>query len=552
MKKRLIPITLAIVMLMAFIPFGPAAVAEEVEYLARFGAQMADPINGWELGEVAETKFKLNEEATIKIDFGQTTNFGDGNYIAIETSLDVPEAFHGMDPFQSPPLAEVLSFTLDGNYVSMNSVFLNAEGMKDETADGKDGLRLTLANFWSSIPGGDMPVRPAQLGDFNTLEITFIVRGVYFAQFAAQMSDDIGWELGDFAATGFVLGQPAVLDIDFGDKVNFGDGNYVAINTNLPNTFDGIFADTDMAQILSFQLDGNEIPMGDVLLNPEGLAPLDGSDNEGVRLNFTNKWNGDISEQPFDPDTVGDFQTLRIEFIIHYVGDPPEPPPPEAVELQMSGIAYIGGTFEFMDGNHLAGGDDLDRCDWWAFEDQATPIEIGVPFTVSIDMGSEKIRHGLAAWNDEDYIIAVDTDIASPPAFFDAYIDKIVKDGNEVSFNADNVTVGAERGNLRISLTNSWAESAGDPVPIAGPNSIGEFSKLEVTMVIVELDEPNPFAGNVVQEAPPTPMPTPTPPENREEPKSGLPGWVIPVIIGGVAVIAVVVVLVVLKNKKKA
>jgi len=553
MKKRLLPIILALVMLMTFIPFGPVAAADAIEYTAWYGAQM-DPVDGWNLGDVAEINFKLNEETTLSIDFGETVSFGDGNYIALETN--VPNPFDGMAPFQNRVLAEVLSFTLDGKEVDADDVFLNAEG-KDAIDDSGKGLRLTLANKWSSIPDDEQPVDPAKLGEFKELEITFIVRGVYYAEYGAQMDPVDGWGLGELGATGFVLGQPAVIEIDFGETVSFGEGNYIAINTNLPNPLDGPpFADTDMAQILSFKLDGNEVSMGDVLLNAEGMPAIDNS-SDGLRLTLANKWNGDISEQPVDPETLGEFQTLRIEFIVNYVGEPPEPPPPADVDLQMSGIAYIGGTFEFLNSDHPADGDDPNRCDWWAFEDQAVPIEIGVPFTVSIDMGSEKIRHGEAVWNDEDYIIAVDTDIASPPAFFDAYIDTIIKDGSEVSFNAANVTVGSERGNLRISITNIWAENAGDPVPIAGPRSIGEFSKIEVTMVIVLADEPDPF-GNVTitepgpAEPPPVVAPIERPAEKPVEEKSeGLPGWVIPVIIGGVIVIAAVVVFVVLKSKKK-
>ena len=539
MKKRLIPVVLAVVMLMTLIPFGPAAIAEEVEYTAWFGAQMA-PVNGWELGEVAEAKFKLNEETTISIDFGETVNFDDGNYIAIETN--VPNPFDGMDMFNEPALAEVLSFKLDGNDVDMEPVFLNAEG-KDAIDGSGAGLRLTLANKWAGLDGS---VDPATLGDFNTLEITFIVRGVYIARFGAQMDPVDGWGLGRMAETGFVMGQPGIIDIDFGETVSFGDGNYIAIETNLPNPFDDVdmFSDPNMASILSFQLDGNEVEMDDVMINAEGMAAIDGS-STGLRLTLANKWAG--IEGPVDPAELGEFQTLRIEFVINYVGDAPEAPPPAAIELQMSGIAYIGGTWAFIDGEHPDGEDG----GWWAFEDQAVPIEIGVPFTVSVDMGSEKIKHEYASWDGESYIVAVDTDIASPPAFFDAYIDKILKDGNEINFNEAAVEVGSERGNLRISLTNSWAENDGNPVPISGINPIGEFSKLEVTMVIVELDEPNPFVGgDSAPEPPPTPAPTPTPRE--PESKGGLPGWVLPVIIAGVAVVIIVVVLVVVKSKKKA
>ncbi|MCL2627334.1 MAG: hypothetical protein FWD44_01375 [Oscillospiraceae bacterium] len=554
MKRRFIGVALATILLVMMVPFGGALSAEE-EFTAWFGAQMADPINGWELGEVAEAKFKLNEEATISIDFGEKVSFGDGNYIAIETN--VPNPFTGMDMFQNPVLAQILSFKLDGKDVEMADAFLNAEGKDAIDGSGK-GLRLTLTNKWSALEDDEQPVDPTTLGEFEKLEISFIVRGVYFAQFGAQMADPVnGWGLGDMAATGFSMGHPAVIEFEFDELVSFGDGNYIAIETNLPNPFEGEipFANSEMAQILSFKLDDKEVDMGDVLLNAEGMDAIDGS-SPGLRLTLTNKWNGDIDEQPVDAETLGEFKKLRIEFIVNYVGDPPEPPKVEVPDLSdVTGIAYIGGTFVFLDRAHPDDADpenDPGRCDWWAFEDQAVEIKVGVPFTVSIDMGSEKIRHDLAHWNGEDYIIAVDTDIDLNPVFFGAYIDSIKKDGVDIPFDPDNVTVGRERGNLRISITNSWAEVAGDPVPIAGPFSIGEFSKFEVTMVIVEDGDPDPFREGGGEDEP---VVTPPPPIERptEDPKSdGLPGWFLPVAIGGGVLLVGVVVFAVIKGKKKA
>ncbi|MDR2598781.1 MAG: hypothetical protein LBC73_00715 [Oscillospiraceae bacterium] len=550
MKKRLLPIVLAMLMLLTLIPFGPSALASE-EYTAWFGAQM-DPVNGWDLGDEGMTTFRLNEPATISIDFGEVVSFGDGNYVAIETN--VPNPFDGMDAFPDPVLAEVLSLKLDGNEVEMGDVFLNAEG-KDAIDGSGPGLRLTLANFWSAIPDDLMPITPATLGEFETLEVTFIVRGVYLARLGAQMDPVNGWDLGAKGSTGFVLGTPAVIEIDFEEDVSFGDGNYIAIETNLPNPFEDvtIFSDPDMAQILSFTLDGNEVSMGDVLINAEGMDSINGS-GPGLRLTITNKWNGDISEQPLDPEDLGEFQKLRIEFIINYVGEPPEPPPADTPDLIMSGKAYIGGVFVFLDRPHPGNEESPDISDWWAFEDQAVNFDVGVPFTVGIDMGDEKIRHDLAHWDGEAYIIAVDTDVAMNPNFYDAHIYWITKDGANVSFEADYVHVGQERGNLRVSITNSWAESAGEEVPIAGgPQRIGEFSKLEIRMVFLEKDAPVPADG--VEPDTPAPAPdvpdTPRPSDDRDK-DSDFPKWLVPVIIAGAAVIIIAVVVVVIIKKKKS
>jgi len=542
------------------VPFGPSAAAAD-EFTAWFGAQM-DPINGWDdLGDAAIASFKLNEEVTISIDFTQydevdgKVSFGDGNYIAIETN--VPNQFAGMPLFQNPALAEVLSFKLDGNEVEMDDVYLNAEGKKDINDEGM-GMRLTLCNKWSPLEDEQQPVDPLTLGEFENLEITFIVRGPYFAQLDAYMESDLfdddyhGWALGRAAQTGFLMGHPAVIEIEFDDLVTFGEGHYIAINTNLPNPFDGepIFADPGMAQILSFKLDDVEIDRGDVLLNAEGMDAIDSS-STGLRLTLTNKWNPEISEQPLDPEGLGEFTKLRVEFIVNYVGEPPEPPAIERPDLSnVTGLAYIGGTFVFLDSDHPLPGEDPDRCDWWPFDDQTVDIKIGEPFVVSIDMGSEKIKHTYAHWNGEDYIVAVDTDIEMSPIFFDAYIDYIKVDGRDIIFNDGVVAVGTqEHGTLRVSITNSWAEAQGNPVPIEGPNAIGEFSKLEIRMVIVPGDDPNPFGGGDSGGDDPVPPPPPIekPPE---EPKQT--SWLIwALIAGGVVIVGAVIAIVVVVSKKK-
>jgi len=213
---------------------------------------------------------------------------------------------------------------------------------------------------------------------------------------------------------------------------------------------------------------------------------------------------------------------------------PEEEDEPETGDVAMAGHAWIGGTFINEDG----------EFDWIPWEDQKVAFTVGEQFTVTLDLGSDTQTHGEASWG---YITVVQTDIMDPAMFYDAFIEDILVDGSSVSFNPANIEVGFDEG-VRISLTNGWSD---DPV-IAGPQVIGTFSKLEVVMTFALAgDEPIEAPG--VEEPPAQVEPPPPIERPTEEPKKdGLPGWVLPVIIGGVAVIAVVVVLVVVKSKKKA
>jgi len=525
MKKRILGVALATILLIMMIPFG-GALSAEGEFTAWFGAQM-DPVNGWELGEVAEVRFDLNEEATISIDFGEVVSFGDGNYIAIETNI--PNSFTGI-PFANPVLAQILSFTLDGEEVELDDVLINAEGKGAIDGSGL-GMRLTLANKWN----GDIssqPVDPTTLGEFENLEITFIIRGSYFAQFGAQMADPVnGWGLGDMAATGFVMGYPAVIEFEFDEPVSFGDGNYIAIETNLPNPFDDvmIFSDSDMAEILSFKLDDNEIEMGDVLINAEGMDAIDGS-STGLRLTLANKWNGDISEQPVDPAELGEFSKLRIEFIIRYVGEAPEPPPAELPtgDFAKSGNAWIGGTFL----------DEEGEFDWHEYSDQTVFFELGERVIAKIDLGSDKQTHGEASWG---YISVVQTDIQDSELFYKAVIYDIRVDGASISFDPDNVSLGWDRG-VRFGLTDGWSNS---PV-VSNPAVIGEFSVLEVEFALFAAVDDEDDGGVTETLPPPPPIERP----QVDEPKSeGMQWWVWLIICGGVVAVGAVVAVLVMKKK---
>ncbi|MCL2079246.1 MAG: hypothetical protein FWH17_05300 [Oscillospiraceae bacterium] len=555
MKKRLLPIALAALLLMTLIPLGFTALAEG-EYTAQFGAQM-DPVDGWGLGEIAATTFNIGETAVISIDFGEEVSFGDGNYIAIETNL--PNPFNGESIFTDPTVAQVLSFKLDGVEVARGEALINAEGMK-AIDDSGPGLRLTLCNKWN----GDIlaqPVDPAELGVFTTLEVEFIIHGLerteYTAQFGAQMDPVDGWGLGDIAATTFLIGETALIAVDFGEVVSFGDGNYIAIETNIPNPYGGvpIFSDPNTAQILSFRLDGVEVDMGNVLINAEGMEAIDGS-GAGLRLTLCNKWNGDITSQPVDPTELGEFTTMEIEFVIYGLGMPVEPE--ENTDVPTGGKAWFGGTWIFSEGHPDTNLADPGMCDWWDFPEQGTDFEFGVPFTVRLDMGDETLTAGEAHW--DGYIITVDSDFAVNPAMVVVYIQSLKADGFDIDFENANMALSLERGGLRMALTSGWTET---PV-VGGLNDFGTFSVLEVTMVILDAGAENPFGDEEIIDEGPI---TPPPPIERPSiaPDAGNNGgdstsdggsdntFLIILIVGGgvVAVGAVVLVYVLFSAKKK-
>ena len=278
--------------------FIPAALAEV--YTAEFGAQFNPDVNA-DVGEWPDLSayaisFVAGEEAVILIEFDAPVAFG-GNYAAINTN------------FAADGAGKMISFKLDGNDVAMGDVYLNNEGI-----DG--GLRLTICNKWNSNIT-EQPVDVETLGEFTTLEIVFCVTDtvpgaedtndiqVYTAEFGAQFNPEVNADMGEWPdlsayAISFAAGEEAVILIEFDAPVAFG-GNYAAINTN--------FAADGAGEIISFKLDGNDVAMGDVYLNNEGI---DG----GLRLTICNKWNGNITEQPVDVETLGEFTVMEIVFTV--------------------------------------------------------------------------------------------------------------------------------------------------------------------------------------------------------------------------------------------
>jgi hypothetical protein len=512
MKKRLLPIILTIILIMTFIPMGPAALATG-EFTAQFGAQFDTDVNA-DVGEWPdlsdyEVTFNLDEEVTITIEFDDPVAFG-GNYAAINTDVPFPDG-----------TGIITSFKLDGEEISMGPAFLNDEGIRD-------GLRLTICNKWNN----DISPQPLDLdtvGEFSKLEITFIVSmdplggKAWIGGTFLNEDGDFDWIEFDDQSVDFIVGVDFTVTLDFGDDTNeHGDAGWgfiTVVQTDMQED-----ASTLGAVINSILVDGEEIDF-----EPENVEV--GFDR-GIRVALTSLWAEDPVVAGYE--VIGEFSKLEVN--LRFFSD--DTPPAEIEvpdDMTMAGNAWIGGTFLTEEG----------EFDWIPYEDQKTSFTVGEPFTVTLDFGSDTQTHGEASWG---YITVVQTDIMDSAALYDAFIDKILVDGREILFNPHNIEVGFDNG-VRVALTSYWAE---DPV-VETPRVIGEFSKLEVVMAFTVVGGEFPF-GEIEPPPPPTPpvIASPiVPPGSNNDTSDGLPGWVIPVIIAGVVVVALVIVLVVLKSKKK-
>ena len=531
MKKRLLPITLAIILVMTFIPFGPAAVATG-EFTATLMGELDEDIFGglesnWSIDSMdgAEVQFNLYEPVTISLEFDEPAKFT-GNWTGIGTDVPVDG-----DDAAAALGGQILSFVVDGNNLGSRPVPIIDR-------DGAGALTLDIARQW----GGDYdPYGLQNMDPFTSLEITFVVG--HIATLMGQLDTDVNsdvpeWGIGDIpeARTGLVIGEPATIKMEFSNPIKF-TGNWTGIATSIPVVSDED-AETTGAYITNFVVDGQDIGTRPI--------PLINRDESGfMTIDIARQWGG--SYDSYNLAGMDPFTTLEITFVIPSMPEGEEPEPVELGDLPTHGNAWLAGTVLY---EGRTDDIDADLVDWYMFTGQSVGFEMGVPFTVTVDLGSENATHDVAHW--DGYIMCVQTDLDSNPALFDAFIGSILVDGREVSFDANNVVVGDDPIGIRLALTSAWAEA-----PLSDPFMIGTFSKLEITMVLGEYGVlENPF-GDIEQPAPPTPPPVIdpiVPPDiiRPVEPEAdGLPGWVIPVIIGAVIVIALVIVLVVFKSKKK-
>jgi len=204
--------------------------------------------------------------------------------------------------------------------------------------------------------------------------------------------------------------------------------------------------------------------------------------------------------------------------------------------------AFIGGTFITEEGEN----------DWIQFSDRSIPIKVNEPFVVALDFSPGTNMHTMADWG--GYITVVETDI--PNKFKDllyAFVEYIKLDDVEIPFTQAFIEVGTGDDGVRISLTNIWSDN---PMVESHRMLDKEFTRLEVSMVFVEMGTESPF-GDVGLAAPEPPAAPPPPiviepvPEPPAVDNSGMPTWIIALIIIGAVVIVAGVILVVLKNKKK-
>ena len=533
MKKRLLPIILAIILIMTFIPFGPVAVATG-EFTATLMGELDDNNFGglehnWAIDSMdgAEISFDLHVPVTISLEFDEPAKFT-GNWTGIGTNVPV-----NGDDAAAALGGQILNFVVDGNDLGSRPVPIIDR-------DGNGELTLDIARQW----GGDYdPYGLQGMDPFTSLEITFVVGhiGILMGQLDSDVNTDVPeWGIGDIpeARAPIVIGEPNTIKMEFSNPIKF-TGNWTGIATSIPVANDAD-AETTGTHITHFIVDGQN-------LGPRPIPLINRDDSGFMTIDIARQWGGDYDA--YNLADMDPFTTLEITFIVPRMPDgvEEEPAPIEQGDIPTHGNAWIAGTFLYTD---RTDGEDPDVVDWYEFTDQSIPFEMGVPFTVTLDLGGATATHDMAHW--DGFIMCVETDVDFSPTFFVAYIESIILDGRELSFDANNIEVGKDRG-IRVPLTSGWSDT-----PLGDHSIIGTFSKIEVTLAIGEYGVlENPF-GDVEPPPPPTPPPVvdpivrPPDPEPDASPDGdGLPGWVIPVIISSVVAVALAIVLVVLKSKKK-
>jgi len=357
-----------------------------------------------------------------------------------------------------------------------------------------------------------------------------------FGELDPDVNSDVPeWGISDIpeASVFFTVGQPATISLEFSNPIKF-TGNQAGISTNIP-VLNDMDAESTGAFITHFIVDGNDLG--------SKLVPLIDHDSNGfMAIDIARQWDGSYDE--YDLAGMDPFTTLEITFIVPSMPEGEIEEELYPTELPSRGRAWFAGTVLYAG---RTDGSEADIVDWYQFQDQSAAFQIGVPFTLTLDLGSETATHDNAHW--DGFFMCIQTDIDANQAFFIAFINKIVVDDRDISFDARRVMVDYDRG-LRIPLTSAWSEA-----PLGDHTAIGSFSKLEVTLVIGEYGVlENPFrAAEPPAEQPPPPQEVPVqdPEPVMSEPETGLPGWVIPVLIAGCIIIAGVIVFVIVQSKKE-
>jgi len=164
MKKRLLAITLAVMMILAFIPFGSALAATySAELLGQMDMDASSLVDEWGLGDWPgnSVTFSLGQNATIKLEFTEPVKFS-GNWTGIAT--DIPVA---SDEDAEATGGRIVAFKLDG-------VDLGYKAVPLINRDNSGFLTIDIARQW----GGSYDVyNLAGMEPFSTLEITFAFPG---------------------------------------------------------------------------------------------------------------------------------------------------------------------------------------------------------------------------------------------------------------------------------------------------------------------------------------------------------------------------------------
>jgi hypothetical protein len=376
-----------------------------------------------------------------------------------------------------------------------------------------------------------------------------------FATVFAASADGIDWTSFEDQSVDFTVGEEFTAVIDLGeDTTTHGEASwgYISVvQTNLMEDEDNeeYEAGEDYTvSVASVKADGEDVPFT--------VANIDLSFEDGVRVILTNGW----SDTPFiAKGAIEEFSKLEVTLTISLV---------EGSDADTSGKAWIAGTYgEPGEGNGGAenipgdatinadgsfsgayawiGGtfylEDEESVEWTEFADQKVSVNLGTKFTAVLDMGDDEIEHDEASWG--GWITVVQTNIrggASTADKYDAIIHSIKVDGAEVSFNADNVVAGYDKG-LRTHLTSMWASDEGNPV-LSSIGEIGKFSKLEVEMEFVLAE------GSDTSDPASTSPPTTNAPSGDDDDDDGIPVWVFIAI--GAGVVALIVIIAVVAKKK--